>query len=100
MTIEEITSKRPAFQQLKNYGLLDKSMIENAPFDSLGTTFIELIGCCKDLESLLSDVINDSDFSNTVAYNARSSLKRFVDDAFRMTGDIGKKAVKELKSKL
>ncbi len=51
------------------------------------------------MESWLSGEINDSEFLQNVANDARSALKGMVDDAFRMD-DIGKEDMKMLKSVL
>ncbi len=85
MPIEEQTPKLPAIQCLKNYELFDIAIDENEPYGGMGTTFIEPIGCHRELESLFSDAINDSKFPVKVACNARSALKGIVDDVFRMS---------------
>ncbi len=98
--IEEKTPKLPAIQRLKNYDLIDVSIDQNEPFDGMGTTFIEPIGCHRDLESLFSDAINDSELPVTVTHNARSALKGTLDDVLRMADDIGEEGVKQLEIKL
>ncbi len=54
MPIEEQTPKLPAIQQLKNYELLDIAINENEPFDGMGTTFIEPIGCLYSVMQLMT----------------------------------------------
>ncbi len=76
------------------------SVDENEPFDGLETSFIERFGCSQNLESLFSDLINDSEFPTTVTHDAQSVLKGIVDDAFRMADDVGEEGVKKLESML
>ncbi len=92
--IEEPSEDQPAIDRLKNYQK-EHAIVLNNYFDGL---FISefVPECCKDLDSLFADSIENYELPVDVVTNAREILKDKVSTAYHMADRLGKRGIEEL----